>query len=79
MKTKLKNCVFCDSNDVYSIHSCGEYWLGCKRCHAVGPSMSSIRKAINAWNKRPTEDLLEDTVIRMEGHIEAKTGGRFPG
>ena len=48
----MRNCPFCDYNDVYVVESDQQgFYIGvCPACYSQGPRRSSIPEAAMAWN-----------------------------
>jgi len=56
---KLKPCPFCGSKKLKKLSNlmpsgCSVFWVGCEtvNCAGSGPQDSSMKDAVEAWNKR---------------------------
>ena len=57
MKTVLKPCPFCGSEDIHYIGNDSLIvWYYCEDCDAVGPSAKTKKEATKLWNKRKFEE-----------------------
>lgn len=56
-ETKLKPCPFCDSKHI-DITSYGEvmWFIQCDNCYATFPEFETKEQAIDAWNRRATDE-----------------------
>jgi len=69
MTKELKNCPFCDSDDIG--HRCDYindaywiYWMECYNCYARGPERYIDGEEVSAWNNRSYEGIsVEDLII----------------
>lgn len=54
--TDRKPCPFCGNRTPDIVSRMGEYWGHCDICHASTSMLSSYEQAIEAWNKRSTNE-----------------------
>lgn len=50
--SKVKDCPFCQSDELIVESSEGEYWVKCEQCGAQGPVEHDRKTAVKNWNLR---------------------------
>lgn len=76
--SEMNRCPFCESTNAALVQfQCGDVWVECQDCGAVGPTSNVVlemserkAKAIALWNKRPVE---ADLLAALETLMEAAT------
>ncbi len=58
MTKELKPCPFCGGEAKVENFEPWEslYWVGCKKCGSTGERSKSLAGAINAWNRRVSDE-----------------------
>lgn len=71
-------CPFCGSNKVCTTFKEERgYWVKCRKCRANGPEKSTNKKAIEAWNNRPQNQKLCESLVNTADNEHPNVGNGY--